>query len=1192
MRLRSIEIQGFKSFPDKTSLTFGNGITAVVGPNGSGKSNIADAMRWVMGEQSTRTLRGVKMEDVIFGGTQTRKPVGFAMVELTIDNADGALGVEDEAVTISRRLYRSGESEYRINNAMVRLKDIHELFMDTGLGRDGYSIIGQGKIAEIVSAKSRERREIFEEAAGIAKFRYRKEEAEKRLSQAEENLLRLRDIVLELEGRVGPLKIQAEKAKAFLELATEKKSLEISLWMITLTKLKEQLAAQEDRLYLCKSRYEGLETDSEAVEAQISDIFKRAQELAAQAEEQRAAVRTMEETLAAQFARAAVLENDIRHNESSIARVNEEIGRWGMSGQELETAVQEKERTLADGSAELAQMQSRIEAAQQRAVEQEQQSARVQEEIALAQRKLDSVSDAINEERTRRATGATLLEESENRSGALRSSATALDEAVEETRANLEECITQRAELEEKIGALANTAGGYRLKREGRGRKLDEALGKAQALEKDAAAKLARAKLLEDMEAGMEGFSGSVKYVMAQTRKGALGGVFGAVSELIGTKAEYITAIETSLGAAMQNIVVKDENVAKSAIRMLKSANAGRATFLPLTSVRGGGGLDEREMSRHDGFVGSAKGLVSYDPQFEGVFSQLLGRVAVVEDLDSGAQLAKASGYRFRIVTLDGQIINSGGSFTGGSTGRSTGMLGRRHEIEQLHAKYREIKAEIAALEPGIKLLRDEVAGMDAYILGCESEKQTATEELVRLGFARESLEKSLAQAEENRERARAEMERLAKRLEELRGGEESSARLMQELEDERAGMLAQLDSAKSRQENLVIGLQSAQTTLSEQRLTLLAAQKDHDALSAEIGRVRAEISSQGERQRRLDEEKSGYESAIADIKQQIAGLETESAMLRESIAQGSETVARLLEERTAHEAQTTQLRAKERELSTQREEVSRELARLEERRLNIQGDYDAIIAKLWDEYDLTRSQAAELAQELADPDAAARRLTELRRKIKAIGTVNVEAIDEYAQVSERYEFLTAQVKDVESSKAKLTEMIAGLTHEMREIFTDNFMKIAANFSKVFVELFGGGKAELSLTQEDDVLESGVEIFVQPPGKIIKSLSLLSGGEQAFVAIAIYFAILKVRPAPFCLLDEIEAALDDVNVFKFASYLRTMCDKIQFIAITHRRGTMEEADMLYGVTMQEEGVSKLLELNVSQVESSLGIDAV
>ena len=1189
MRLRKLEIQGFKSFPDKTELTFERPITAVVGPNGSGKSNIADAVRWVLGEQSSKTLRGGRMEDVIFGGTQSRKAVGYAYVQLVIDNSDQQLPGQPEELTVSRRLYRSGESEYRINGVMVRLRDVHELFMDTGLGRDGYSIIGQGRISEIVSAKASQRREIFEEAAGISKFRYRKEEAERRLAQAEENLVRLRDILLELEDRVGSLKEQSDKAKEFLSYSEEKKSLEISLWMQGLELLKEQMSAQEDKLYLAKNRYETLEREGAEHQREIEAAYLQVQSLGVEVEEKRAAVKGLEEQIAAHQAQVAVLQNDIHHNKQSIAEVEQELAALGLGNDALKSRAREKEQELEAAKGELASLQSKLEAAEERLAQQREQVAKVNQELEVLQVRRDSVQEAMQEAKLFKASSGTVLAESTARLDALRQSSGAHDKAVAELEEAIGECDTQKAEEGEKIQGLENSRRGYQLKGESRKRSLQELLEKMQSLQHQAQDARRRAKLLEDMEKSMEGFAGSVKYILGQAEKGAVRGIIGPVSSLISTEDEYTLAIETALGAAMQNIVVETDNVAKGAIRMLQSAKAGRATFLPLNTIKGSRPPNVSAVRGQEGYLGLASDLVQTEPRLQKVVEQLLGRVCVAEDLDCANRIAKVSGYSLRIVTLDGQVINAGGSFTGGSSARGTGALGRRTEIEKLRSKAQELEQQMAQLEPGRKSLTEELSAVEAAMSGIDAEIKTAQEETVRLQATGDQLRKNLEGAKQNRILARQEVENLTARLESLRDEEVTAERLVEELEQQLAGLEEQVASVRTRQEMLAVGAQAATEALGEQRMLRLTAEKDTQLLAQELEQARSTLENAGLRAQELKARQEGLErenrTILARIEELGALMEREAAEKKEL----EEKIATLIVQRNQREKQITALHAADRVTAGQKEAVGRELTALEAKQNTLQGDYDAIIAKLWNEYELTRTQAAQLVVELPGKDKAQRRLSELRSKIKGLGSVNVAAIEEYKQVGERYEFLSGQVADVEQSKKQLLQLIGDLTQEMRTLFTDTFQQVSHHFSQIFVELFGGGKAELTLTAEEDVLESGVEIYVQPPGKIIKNLTLLSGGEQAFVAIAIYFAILKVRPSPFCLLDEIEAALDDVNVVKFATYLRRMSGSTQFIAITHRRGTMEEADVLYGVTMQEEGVSKLLELAVEEVEATLGI---
>ncbi|MCL2068910.1 MAG: chromosome segregation protein SMC [Oscillospiraceae bacterium] len=1183
MRLASLEIQGFKSFPDKTRLEFGEGITAVVGPNGSGKSNIADAVRWALGEQSSKTLRGGRMDDVIFGGTQNRKSVGYASVALTIDNSDGMLADYDSEITVSRRLYRSGESEYRIGASMVRLRDIHELFMDTGLGRDGYSIIGQGKIAEIVSAKSGQRREIFEEAAGIAKFRYRREEAERRLAQAQDNLLRINDILLELEGRVEPLRIQSEKAKEFLALSEERRSLEVSLWMLALTELRSRLSEQENKILVSKNDYEQLETDSERLELQIAGTYRDMQELSAHMDVKRNDIRNLDEHKARCETRIAVSQSDIGHNEQNATRLRGELAGFDLNSREVEELLAAKQEEYNHAKDELERMHSRMEAAKQNLDEQRMQVEKLDAEILGLENRKAVVEGTAADLRLEQAASSSLMAESKSRLETLRGGVLAHDAAVAEVGESIAECALMLERESERVAGLANARQGYELKRESREKRLRELRDEHSALLGNAAQRQARAKLLEDLEANMEGYPGSVKHILSESRKGALSGVFGAVSSLISTKQEHITAIETAFGAAMQNIVVQDENTAKRAMRMLQSAGAGRATFLPVSSYSGKA-MDASGIKKHPAFIGVASELVDCDPKFSGVIGRLLGRVAIVADLDSATVIARENRFAFRIVTLDGQVIHSGGSFTGGSTVKTAGVLGRKNEIERLRSRAAEFSAQAEGLEPKLRAAAQELSALDAALSGTVGELQSAQEEKVRLELLGSQLGRNLEAAQENRGNARAELAALTQRLEQIGRGEADMGKLQEELSVQLAELEAQIASVRGRKMHLAAGTETASQALSEQSMAHLAAGKDADTLAAEIGRLQDQIENAGMRSEQITAELAQVLSQNEETARLIAGLREEIEGLSGKADEFGREIAALAEQRIGLEAETTKLRQEERGLSSRREDVSRELARLEERRASMQVEYDNIIKSLWDEYELTRSQAAQQAQPVADRPKAQRRLTELRGRIRGLGSVNVEAVEEYREVYERYTFLTAQVKDVTEARERLLELIGQLTEEMRTLFRDNFVKIAAQFSRVFRQLFGGGHGELTLTGDGDVLEAGIEINVQPPGKVIKNLTLLSGGEQALVAICIYFSILKVKPAPFCLIDEIEAALDDVNVTRFAAYLRQMCSDTQFIAITHRRGTMEEADTLYGVTMQEEGVSKLLELRLNEIE--------
>ena len=1188
MILKSLEIQGFKSFPDKTKLSFGGGITAVVGPNGSGKSNISDAVRWVLGEQSTKTLRGSRMEDVIFGGTKLRKPVGFAQVALTIDNTDHSLPVESEEVTVTRKLYRSGESEYRINGNSVRLKDVYEMFMDTGLGKDGYSIIGQGRIAEIVGAKSAERREIFEEASGISKYRYRKTEAERRLEQAQENLLRLKDILTELEDRVGPLKVQSEKAQAFLKLSEEKKQLEVSLYIKQLDKAKEALREQENRIMVCKASYDGVDDELTALEEAINAIFAQAQQCAVAIEGKRTERQAIDEELSKRESEIAVLRNDIFHKNETISRIQRDIDTQSLAVSDIDAQIsarlaqlEAKNTLIGELGATCAQREETLNTFLT-------DNARHNDQLESVSRELTAINQQLAQSRVTELTSASSLEELAQRRETLSQGLAAKQTDSERLRAEIGELQGFVDELDGKIESESNTVKGYEFKLSKRKAKLEESAKQLNTLDLAIKEKRQNARLLEDLERSMEGFTQSVKTVMKLSGGGALRGVLGPVSSLIQVPQRYTVAVETALSFALQNIVVENEEVAKRAIAILKSENAGRATFLPVTTIEGNV-LDDHALSSQPGFVGVASKLIEFDTKYNGIVNSLLGRIVFCEDLDNAVAMAKKNAYRFKIVTLDGQVVNAGGSLTGGSTVKSSGLLSRRNDIERLHEQAKELEQKLATVTTEHDALKAEIAGVEAEFLATRSVLETMQEDKAKAEIERQLAQRNLQENEKNIEEITAELTRSEERTQKLtRELQAAKAELA-----EKAARAAELEEQLSTTSQLKDELRQKRRELTDEisalKMQILGETKEAEGLKQSADELAERKLSQSGRFEELNAEITALSGEINDINAKIEEILLSKEEVNAKAAAIEAEIHALSEQRLTFEKQANEKRGEEKAILSRREDISKEMARLEERKVTAQTDYDQIIAKLWDEYELTKSEASAIAGEIPSVTNAQRTLSEIKGKIKALGTVNVDAIEEYKEVSQRYEFLKAQVADVESSRDELLRLINELTYKMREIFTESFAQINKNFGEVFVELFGGGSAHLDLTDEGDVLESGIEIFVEPPGKIIKNLTALSGGEQAFVAIAIYFAILKVRPAPFCLLDEIEAALDDVNVSKYAQYLHRLNDKTQFIAITHRRGTMEEADVLYGVTMQEEGVSKLLELKVSEVESKLGL---
>ena len=1003
MYLKALEIQGFKSFPDKTRLSFEKNITAIVGPNGSGKSNISDAILWVMGEQRSKALRGSKMEDVIFGGTEKRSAMGYAQVSLIIDNSARIFDSDSSEIMLTRRYYRSGESEYYINKEAVRLKDINSLLMDTGLGRDGYSIIGQGRIAEIVSSRSTDRREVFEEAAGISRFRYRKEEAERKLERTEENLVRINDKIEELELQVGPLKKQAEVAKQYLLLRDELRVQEISLWLASLDRLRQQNEAVQQEFDQVGRELEKARADLEALYASSEGIGERMHRKDIETEQARERLSAAEGETAKCESLAAVLRADKKSTQESL------------------------ERMLAD----IAEQENRVR--------------EVRKNIEQAEEKLQSLDREIGE----------LNEENKRNNNAL-------DGARMKTRSR-EENLEQ---LTEQVNRLAVDA-----------RTMDS-----------------RIKLLDDMQRDFEGFSKAVKGVMRESARGNLKGIHAPVANLIRTEDEFALAVETALGAAAQNIVTDTMADGRSAIEYLKRTDGGRATFLALDTVRGT--VMKNAPDRDPGFVGIASELVKCEAQYGGIIEELLGRTVVAERLTDAIRMSKNNQNRLRIVTLDGQLISPGGAMTGGSSVHGSGILSRANELEKLRSQREKMR---------------------------EKEKRSAQE----------------------LERGKAEL----------------------------ASVRYQLDMCLEQQSELKSKISSLEA---EKRATQSGSAQMKLLLESLTG-------DSAERQKTVD----AFRSRIADFDARILEREEELEALRKKADAIRAEIADISKSKLELEGKRTRADKEAQTRNTEILELERRSARIEQKKLAADLEEKQLLDKLWENYELSHSAAQALRQPVESIPKASKAVSELRGKINALGTPNLGAIEEFERVNTRYEFLSEQRADVDKAKSELLDIIRDITGQMETVFVERFKQINECFHETFLDLFGGGKAALRLEDENDVLNCGIEIKVQPPGKALSNISLMSGGEMAFVAIALYFAILKVRPTPFCVMDEIEAALDDANVNRYASYMRKMSDKTQFLVITHRRGTMEEADMLYGVTMQEKGVSTVIELDLESAQKSV-----
>ncbi|WP_337595850.1 chromosome segregation protein SMC [Gemmiger sp.] len=1183
MRLKELEIQGFKSFPDKTKITIGEGITGVVGPNGSGKSNISDSIRWVLGETSSKQLRGSgKMEDVIFGGTQSRGAMGFASVALTIDNSDHGLDMDADEVTIGRRYYRSGESEYSINGQNVRLKDVYELLLDTGIGRDGYAIVGQGRIAEIVGAKSAERREIFEEASGIAKYRYRKNEAERRLEAAEGNLERLRDILGELEKRVGPLKRDSEKAQQFLELSERRKSLEVTLWVDAIRRANDTVRDQQRKFEAAQADYERLSRQLDEFDEKSAALREEAQQLVLQVEQANADIRAVTEANAGSESEIAVLKNESEHSRFRIDEATGELERAGQGRQSIETeaaghkaAIEKLHGEVAALDARVAELRAELRALEEKAAASGQRRDVIDAAIARLQDTATAAKVRAASAQSAKEAAAQRLDEAKQQAVELENSAAAAEGEKRRAERRLKDA-------EEAVTRNDNIKAGLKLKLESRRRQQAEAADALQKADKERSNTSQRIHILEDLERNMDGYQQSVKAVMRAAAGRRLRGIIGPVAGILTVEKGYETAIETALGFALQNIVVEDQGCARAAIGFLKDERAGRATFLPLDTVQG-----SRFTGRLTGTAEVAADLVKCDPRYQHIIDNLLGRIIVVEDLSEASTVAKNLGYRNRIVTLDGQVINAGGSFTGGSTARSVGVFSRKQELDELRTRLVKLEKKRADAEKELEARKAEVDNLTAQLSGAEAEGMNASSERLRASLELDRLTAAVAQHEENTRSLAAEIEaqQAAVTQNETACAEAEAAQGKAEAElNTYNAELAELGESTG---SLTAERERITNELSENQMQRLANEKDIGLHEAALEGLQ---SRTGEAEARARELNAAIEAAKAKIEAnalKIAEIERTRGENKEKIAAAEETIRTANAARMEKEAAVARLGQENRALTDERERMSGEMARLAERRTAAENELNDTNTKLWEEYQLTAGEAKELCVEFESLTELRRSVAEVRGKIRGLGNVNVGAIEEYKEVKERYDFLKAQVTDVEKAKSELTRMIAELCSEMEELFTTSFKQINTHFQQIFRELFGGGHARLYLSDEANVLESGIEIEVSPPGKVIKNLSALSGGEQALVAISIYFAILNVNPAPFCFLDEIEAALDDVNVARYAQYLRRMTDHTQFIVITHRRGTMEAADVLYGVTMQEDGVSKILRLDLDKVSADL-----
>ena len=1188
MYLKSLELQGFKSFPDKTLIRFGDDITAIVGPNGSGKSNISDGILWVMGEQSSKTLRGAKMEDVIFGGTQKRAAVGFAEATLTLDNTDRALAYDADEVMVTRRYYRSGDSEYYINKQSARLRDIHEMFMDTGLGREGYSNIGQGRIDEILSLKSGDRREIFEEAAGISKYRHRKEETERKLAHTEDNLLRIGDKVSELELQLEPLKVQSEKARKYLELKEELKGQEVAVWLDSLDKLSAAAKKAEEDYKSASFVLQQAHDDLDSLYRQTEELGETLRRRDGELETVRLKVNMLSATHQQFDGQMAVLRGNVENNNSNIRRIEEELkGDADRSGgivtqiqqtvqriEEIEAALKEKRAALSACQQELTAMTANAQGYTRQFLELRGQESSLAADLAGREADCRGLEESMMQTRER-------LEQldSDLAAGSARKHAAQTD---------LDSCRKELRTARENVTAANNTIAGYTLRQNTRVKRQDELAQSLRELTTKLDSVSAKARVFRAMERDFDSYNKAVKMVMQEAQRGALRNVHGPVSRLVRTEDSYTLAIEIALGAAMQQIVVGTEADGKAAISYLKRTGGGRATFLPLNTIQGRV-LQENGLENCRGFVGIASELVSGEQQYRGIVENLLGRTVIVSDLDAAIHMSQKYRNRFKIVTLDGQVMNPGGSMTGGSTNKDAGILSRANELEKLTRQEKELQEKSLVLDGELREAQRQADQVEFQLTTARDQLREAEDQVLRL----EGMEKqheillgAIVDAAEASTRERTALHDRERTDRERYAAQRAKIQVYQQQLEQTRTALAALEGSQTE-------ISQATASYTEQ---MTALKTEEAALDAESTTARNHIADLKQLQSAMEGDREKKAALMDVIREDNARLEREIADLTARQAENdreSETMngqlQQILTSRAEAEASKTRAERDAQEKNKDILNMERACALLEQKKVTSSLEEKTIIDKLWDTYGLTPGTASEFRGEIESVAAGNRRIAELKRKISALGTPNLGAIEEYARVNERYTYLAEQRDDVLNSKRDLEGIIRDITKEMTTIFVEEFKKIDHYFGITFEEMFGGGKGQLILENPEEPLTCGIEIRVQPPGKQVKTITLLSGGEKAFVATALYFAILKVRPTPFCLLDEIDAALDDRNVERFASYLHNLSKKTQFIVITHRRGTMEASDVLYGVTMQEQGVSKLLRLDLNQMEEYLGI---
>lgn len=1189
MYLKALELQGFKSFADKTTIHFDGNITAIVGPNGSGKSNISDAIRWVLGEQSTKTLRGSKMEDVIFGGTQKRAQVGYAEASLVFDNSDGALSYDSGEVMVTRRYFRSGESEYFINRQQARLRDVLELFMDTGIGKEGYSNIGQGKIDEILALKSTDRREVFEEAAGISKYRHRKEETERKLQATEENLLRIGDKISELELQIGPLKLQAEKAEKYLAFKEELSGTEIALWLDSLSKISSgSQKAEEEHLSATfilgqeKETEEKLYSKEDMLSADLLALDGKIENARTLLSEKKDVIQNMNANL-------LVLEKEIENRTENVRRILADVNSQRSISDSIQVQISDAQQAVVELDKGMKELEAEFGLLETQAQSARESGFSGKETLFDLQNRLAEISEAVTKNKSQKEHLTELLAEKSERAEHLKEECEKAKKKLSEIRELNDLAQERQRDERDKAEAAENSLNGYRIRASQAEEKIKNVRTEQQQLEVSYQTANGKLSILKAMERDMEGFHKPVKSVMHQAEIGALKGIHGPVASLLRSEPEYALAVETALSSSQQSIVVDTENSGKAAMLFLKSGSLGRATFLPL-SVMKGNNLKESGLEECDGFVGIASELVSYDRRYQNVVMYLLGRTVIAEDIDYALSIARRFGNRFKIVTLDGQVLNPGGSMTGGSAAQGTGIISRKNEIDVLQKEIGGIKGKAEEKVQVMEQLNRKYSEAAYHIEIMQSELRMHEDELLKIEKEIENYSAIAETVSSALEEDTNELRQLDGVSEQLKSKEESLAR-------ESAQLILEKEKAESDYSELSMTVEKASEEARKFELELSTLRERFASLQSQKKSILDSIDNYHRIIGDMSRDKLQKEDVIERYRQEIVAYEKDKVALSQALGNGEKEAGQaelalqlLLKKRSDCDSERVIVSRSAREITQKIAVLESECYRLEQKRRSYESEEQSIIEKLWDNYSLTPSSAIDRASSIESVTAAQKKINDLKRKINALGTPNIGAIEEFNRLNERYSYLSSQKSDVESAKSELVSVLRSITKEMTTIFTCEFERINHYFSETFVEMFNGGNASLVLEDPDSPLDCGIEIKVQPPGKQLKTITLLSGGEKAFVAIALYFAILKVRPTPFCMLDEIDAALDDRNVERFSRYLRSLSRNTQFIVITHRRGTMEEADSLYGVTMQEQGISRMLHLNLDELSRQLGIE--